>query len=73
MAYIARNKAGRVGLVLGNCYDHKNGGTPYKFWGIGLEGGSWKSRSEPEFIEPNIKSYFRDLKRSNSHAKDDKH
>lgn len=70
--FIARNKQGRAGIVLGWKYDHANGGAPVKFRGIGVNGGSWTSREVPELIARSINEYAKNKARlKNSRQKDD--
>lgn len=47
---IARNKQGRLGIVLGWAYDHSNDGKQFKFHGIGIRGGKWRSHEQSAHI-----------------------
>ena len=62
MGYIARNEKGQLGLVLGHHFNHKNGGKPYNYFGIGLRGGNWKSKKPPIWVCETIADLIRDYK-----------
>lgn len=57
--YVCRNKDGQIGIVLGYRYDYQNDYRPYKFWGVGLCNGRWKSYDIPEIITKNIKEFIK--------------